>query len=90
MLVLTIGILASFVAGTYLDYAFYPKIFVGLPVIFFIAFALMPDTPQYFIARNEHEVSKRFRAGGHSPLLTLYEFVESEKRVAILSTVSLY
>lgn len=57
MLSLTIGILAAFVAGTYLDYALVPKIFIGLPVVFFAAIALLPETPQHYIARNDHEVS---------------------------------
>lgn len=57
MLTLTTGILCSFVAGAYLDYSLIPKLFIPLPIVFFAAFILLPETPQHFLYRNNHEVS---------------------------------
>lgn len=62
-LYVNVGILIGFVGGTYLDYAIVPYIMIVFPVIFFCAFILMPDTPQYLLKRNrndEAEQSLRF------------------------------
>lgn len=56
MLSLTTGILCAFVAGSYLDYSLVPKIFIALPVVFFAAFILLPETPQHFLYRKNPEV----------------------------------
>lgn len=57
MLTLTTGILFAFVAGSYLEYSLVPKIFIALPVVFFAAFIMLPETPEHFLYRNNPEVS---------------------------------
>lgn len=57
MLTLTTGILAAFVAGSYLEYFFVPKLFIALPVVFFVAFIFLPETPQHLLSRNNFEVN---------------------------------
>lgn len=56
MLSVTIGILFGFIAGTYLQYFLVPKLFLPLPIVFFVLFIFFPETPQYFIQRKSFEV----------------------------------
>ncbi|XP_055304889.1 facilitated trehalose transporter Tret1-like isoform X2 [Sitodiplosis mosellana] len=58
MLSVTIGILFGFIAGTYLTYYLVPKIFLPLPIVFFVLFIFFPETPQYFIQRKSFEKAK--------------------------------
>lgn len=78
MLSVTIGILFGFVAGTYLTYFLVPKIFLPLPIIFFVAFFFFPETPQYFIARKNFEVNILFsfahkNINFHVPLSIIFQ-----------------
>lgn len=56
MLNVTIGILLGFIAGTHLPYDMVPKIFLPLPLIFFVLFCFYPETPQFFISRKKFDV----------------------------------
>lgn len=56
MLSVTIGILFGFIAGTYLTYYLVPKIFLPLPIVFFVLFIFFPETPQYYIKRKSFDV----------------------------------
>lgn len=61
MLSVCTGILIGFVTVPYVSYYVVPKIFAPLPILFFIAFVLFPETPHHFIARQKFEVSKNIR-----------------------------
>lgn len=52
-----IGVLLAFIAGAYVDYRTIPYVMISLPIIFFIAFACMPDTPQHLLSVNKVEVT---------------------------------
>lgn len=58
MLSVCTGILIGFVTVPYLPYNLVPKIFAPLPILFFIAFILFPETPHYFIERQNFDVSE--------------------------------
>lgn len=61
MLCVCTGILIGFSTVPYLSYYLVPKVFAPLPILFFVAFIFLPETPQYFISRLDFDVSE---AGG--------------------------
>lgn len=56
MLNVCIGILFGFIAGTHLPYTLVPKIFLPLPIVFFLLFIFFPETPQHYIVRKNFDV----------------------------------
>lgn len=69
MLNVCIGILFGFIAGTHLPYNLVPKIFLPLPIIFFVLFIFFPETPQYFIARKNFDVRKNANKHSHKNIM---------------------
>lgn len=54
-----IGLLISFVVGTYVDYSLFPRIMIVLPFIFLISFYFLPETPQYLLQKDKVKVRGR-------------------------------
>lgn len=50
------GILMAFIFGNYLSFVMVPVILMIFPIIFFIGFSFLPETPQYLILQNKNEV----------------------------------
>lgn len=46
------GTLVMFVAGNYLSYSLVPRIMIAFPIAFAIAFAFLPETPEYLLRRG--------------------------------------
>lgn len=55
-LVRVTGCLIAFIVATYVDYSKIAFIFMGVPVLFFIIFLWLPNTPAYLMRVGEHEV----------------------------------
>lgn len=53
-----IGILMGFILGNYLTYTTQPIVHVLLPIIFFVAFAFFPESPQYLMKIGKDKVKK--------------------------------
>lgn len=65
---LNTGTLVCFIMGTYLEYKIVQGILIFLPIIFFISFLFLPETPAYLMKRNmprEAEESLRYLRGYH-------------------------
>lgn len=60
MVVLMIGMLAAFVAGTYLPYKTVPFVFISMPVVFTIGFYFFPETMQQYLKQGKTEVTIRY------------------------------
>lgn len=52
----TIGMLIAFIAGNYLAYNTPPIIYAAQPILFFVAFAFFPESPQYLMKIGKEEV----------------------------------
>lgn len=50
------GILAAYIVGAFVEYEYVPSVFVIIPVVYLICFILLPNTPQYYIQKNNVEV----------------------------------
>lgn len=50
------GMLLAFVLGNYVSYLASPIILLAIPVIFIIAIAFFPETPQYLMKSGKEEV----------------------------------
>ncbi|GAB0091272.1 TRET1 [Sergentomyia squamirostris] len=48
-----IGILLGYVIGHYMHFNEYPYVVLGVLAIFVVAFALLPETPQYLLMKNK-------------------------------------
>lgn len=46
------GTLVMFVAGNYLSYSLVPRIMIAFPIAFAMAFAFLPETPEYLLRRG--------------------------------------
>lgn len=46
------GILLAFLAGDYLPFAWVPRLFICLPIIFLLSVLYFPETPFYFMRTN--------------------------------------
>ncbi len=53
------GMLSAYVCGTFMKYDVVPWVFFPLPVIFFIMFLNMPETPIFLMQRNRYQVCSR-------------------------------
>lgn len=52
MIFISFGILVSFVAGTYLPYAWVPYVFIFLPLLYVLGLFCMPDTCPQLLAHD--------------------------------------
>lgn len=59
MVICCVGILLSFVAGSFLDYRTVPYLFMFLPVIFLLGFLFFPETPNHMLARNNFKGAEK-------------------------------
>lgn len=76
-----IGILIAYIVGTLIDYEYVPCIVIVFPVIFFLLFARLPDTPMYYLKRNrqkEAEASLKFYKDVESDDLRAQDAVAKE------------
>lgn len=51
-----IGILISYIVGAYVDYKYVPCIFIALPIIFGVLFVALPNTPLFYLQKNQIQV----------------------------------
>lgn len=54
-----LGILLAFVAGCYLSYIWVARVFIIIPILFFLSLLFFPETPVYFMRTNRELVSMR-------------------------------
>lgn len=57
MVIRNFGILFGYTLGATLGYSLIPCISIILPIIFVICFALLPNTPQFYLEKGEYRVS---------------------------------
>lgn len=55
-----VGILLSFIAGTFIDYSLFPYVMIAFPLIFLISFYFLPETPQYLLEHDKAKVSDAY------------------------------
>lgn len=51
-----LGILLGYFGGTFINYELVPIVMMSAPILFFVTFIFMPNTPQYLLAHNRIEV----------------------------------
>lgn len=59
MLSRNVGMLICFIIGSTLDYHYTPCVFVLIPIVSSIIFVTLPNTPQYYLQRNQLKVMKK-------------------------------
>lgn len=64
MLSRNIGMLCCFIVGSSVDYQDIPYAFVLIPIVAGIIFFTLPNTPQFYLQRNQHQVKKTFTFDG--------------------------
>lgn len=47
----------AYISGVYFTYGTIPFIFISVPLMFFISFSILPNTPQYYLIRKKYQVS---------------------------------
>lgn len=52
-----IGVLVAFIVNAVVDYEYVPCIFIFIPFLYAILFMLLPNTPQYYLQKNQDQVS---------------------------------
>lgn len=58
VIVLAIGVLGSFVFGTYLPYWVYPITFIWTPILYLWSMVMLPSSPHHHLIRNDYAVRK--------------------------------
>ncbi|EDW85307.1 uncharacterized protein Dwil_GK18460 [Drosophila willistoni] len=53
MLSVNLGILAGYILSTYLDYHIVPFLAIGLPIAYFVANLMLPETAPYLLKRSQ-------------------------------------
>lgn len=78
-----IGVLIGYTVGATVRYEYRPYIFIVFPVIYLISVYTLPNTPQYYLQRENVEV---FRTSILTSILSKYsyEIAESRKSAQIL------
>lgn len=51
------GISLAFIIGAYVEFRIVPYLFLPVPILFAILFALLPNTPQQLLRTNQLQVS---------------------------------
>lgn len=51
-----IGLLIGYVIGVTIDYFYVPIVSVLFPIIFFVIFSLLPNTPQHYLKKHQTHV----------------------------------
>lgn len=54
------GTLIAYVVGASVDYRIIPCIYVVVPIVFGITFALLPNTPRFHLQRGQIQVSQNY------------------------------
>lgn len=57
MLCRNVGILGAYTIGAFTSYYTQPFIYAVVPILFFLMFILLPNTPQYYLRKDKFEVS---------------------------------
>lgn len=57
----SVGVIVAFILGPTVAYEYIPCIFVVIPILFLITFAMLPNTPQFYIQRGEIQVRKSIK-----------------------------
>lgn len=57
-----VGNLLAYIIGSYVTYIYVPVIFVFIPTIFAIIFMFLPNTPQYYLRKNQIKVNPQINA----------------------------
>lgn len=52
-----IGVLVAFIVNAVVDYEYVPCIFIFIPFVYAVLFMLLPNTPQYYLRKNQDQVS---------------------------------
>lgn len=56
-LIVTVGILISYICGAFIEYRSVPYCFIGFPVLFLIVMYFTPETPHKLLQRNDTQES---------------------------------
>lgn len=54
-----LGILLGFIAGSYLSYKMMPLVSMIVPLLFFVGFYILPETPQYLLSREKVDEAEK-------------------------------
>lgn len=57
-LMLTSGILISYVLGTFMKIQHLSMVFAIVPLIFFVVFSFMPESPVYYLMKNKEDLAR--------------------------------
>lgn len=60
VLICNAGILLAYILGNFVDYTTFPIIFLIFPIVFFIGFIFLPETPQYLFKTGNEMVFALF------------------------------
>lgn len=52
-----IGILISYIIGAVVDYKYIPCIFIFIPILYVVCFIFLPNTPQFYLHKQQTQVS---------------------------------
>ncbi|XP_037039363.1 facilitated trehalose transporter Tret1-like isoform X2 [Bradysia coprophila] len=58
-LIVTVGILLSYICGAFIQYRSVPYCFIGFPVLFFVAMFFTPETPHKLIGKDRIQKAER-------------------------------
>lgn len=53
------GVLVGFIGGSYLPFNINPTVMIFIPVLFFVGFFKMPESPQFLLKKSRFEVENR-------------------------------
>lgn len=54
----SVGTLVAYVVGASVQYDYVPCISGVIPIVFLVVFAMIPNTPQYYLRKGQNEVIK--------------------------------
>lgn len=52
------GVLMIFSVGAAVDYQYIPIIFVSLPILYLVCFMSLPNTPQFYLEKEQVQVKQ--------------------------------
>jgi hypothetical protein len=87
ILIHNLGILLAFVAGNYLSYKLVGAMMITLPVLFFVSFLFLPETPQYLLKQRKVKVNEKNKINSFFKFQVTIVILGSRKIIEVPSRI---
>lgn len=79
ILVKNLGAMTSYILGSTVDYTTIPLICIVFPIVFYITFIMLPNTPQFHLQNGQPHVSETISWNDNDAWISFWEYLNFRK-----------